>query len=77
MLKQVIFSIVLSASIFLFFFVASYTEDMLGMICMAAIIIVSFVVRVSHWCGTTVDIFKFIGGLFTNEDTSENKEGEN
>ena len=74
MLKQVIFSIVVSAPIFLFIY---YAKDMLGMICLAAILIVSFVVRVSHWCGTTVDIFKFIGGLFTNEDTSENKEGEN
>ena len=77
MLKQVIFSIVLSALIFLFFFVASYAEEMLGMIFLAAIFIVCFVVRVSHWCGTTVAIFKFIGGLFTNEDTSENKKGEN
>jgi len=76
MINQVIFSIVFSILIFLFFFLASSMET-LGMICLAAIFIVCFVVRVSHWCGTTVDISKFIVGLFTNKDTSENKEGEN
>ena len=76
MFNRVIILIFFSALILLFF-AAKFNMETLGVICLAVVLIISFLGRVSDWCGTIFDIFKFVGGLFTNKDKSENKEGEN